>query len=157
VSERALIAEGLLAKVAERLAVLGQVVRLRLGEQLAAGSATLQELADTLGLTQQNVSKHLQILCRDGPATRRPDGANVIYALRDESTVRLLEDVITGVAEHLRDLSRLAAGVAQDRADDDDSLKQAASEWLRSSSLLPEEKLVRYETAPEGFSRGRSW
>lgn len=48
--------------MAERLAVLGQVVRLRLVEQLAGGSATPQELADALGLTQQNVSKHLQIL-----------------------------------------------------------------------------------------------
>lgn len=55
-----MIAEGLLALVAERLAVLGQVVRLRLIEQLADGAATPQELAETLGLTQQNVSKHLQ-------------------------------------------------------------------------------------------------
>ena len=59
VSDRELIAAGLLAKVAERLAALGQVVRLRLIEQLASGPATPQELADTLGLTQPNVSKHL--------------------------------------------------------------------------------------------------
>ncbi len=84
-SERALIAEGLLSKVAERLAVLGQTVRLRLVEQLASGAATPQELADALGLTQQNVSKHLQILHRSGVVTRRPEGANVIYSLKDES------------------------------------------------------------------------
>jgi hypothetical protein len=35
-------------------------------EQLAAGAATPQELADALGLSQQNVSKHLQILHRSG-------------------------------------------------------------------------------------------
>ncbi len=79
-----------MSKVAERLAVLGQVVRLRLVEQLAGGAATPQELADALGLSQQNVSKHLQILHRSGLVTRRPDGANVFYALKDESTVKLL-------------------------------------------------------------------
>ena len=115
-SERALIAEGLLSKVAERLAVLGQVVRLRLVEQLADGSATPQELADALGLTQQNISKHLQILHRSGIVARQPEGANVIYSLKDESTVRLLEDVVASVAEHLRELSALAAGAPEDRA-----------------------------------------
>ena len=98
--------------VAERLAVLGQVVRLRLIEQLADGAATPQELADTLGLTQQNVSKHLQILYRAGLVTRRPDGSNVIYSLRDESTVRLLDDVVESVTDRLRELSDLASGAA---------------------------------------------
>jgi len=56
-------------------------------------AATPQELADALGLSQQNVSKHLQILHRSGLVMRRPDGANVFYALKDESTVKLLEDV----------------------------------------------------------------
>jgi DNA-binding transcriptional ArsR family regulator len=56
----------MLVRVADRLRVLGQVVRLRLVEQLRAGEATPQELADTLGLTQQNVSKHLQVLHRSG-------------------------------------------------------------------------------------------
>jgi ArsR family transcriptional regulator len=115
VSERALIAEGLMSKVAERFAVLGQVVRLRLVEQLAAGAATPQELADALGLSQQNVSKHLQILHRSGLVTRRPDGANVFYALKDESTVKLLEDVVGSVALHLREMSELASGVPDDR------------------------------------------
>jgi DNA-binding transcriptional ArsR family regulator len=68
--------EGVLVRVADRLRVLGQVVRLRLVEQLRAGEATPQELADTLGLTQQNVSKHLQVLHRSGVVARRPDGAN---------------------------------------------------------------------------------
>lgn len=102
--------------VAERLAVLGQVVRLRLVEQLADGPATPQELADTLGLTQQNVSKHLQILYRSAIVARRPDGVNVIYSLRDDSTVRLLEDFVASVAEHLRELSALASDMQEERA-----------------------------------------
>lgn len=104
-----------MTKVAERLAVLGQAVRLRLVEQLATGAATPQELADALGLSQQNVSKHLQILHRSGLVTRRPDGANVFYALKDESTVKLLEDVVSSVALHLREMSELASGVPDER------------------------------------------
>lgn len=121
-----MIAEGLLVKVAERLAVLGQVVRLRLVEQLASGGATPQELADTLGLTQQNVSKHLQILHRNGLVTRRPEGSSVIYALRDGSTVRLLEDVVGSVSEHLRELSALADGAA----DNHDGVQRRASDGV---------------------------
>lgn len=49
VNDRALISEGFLTRVAERLRVLGQVVRLRLVEQLVAGESTPQELAETLG------------------------------------------------------------------------------------------------------------
>jgi len=113
VGERVLIPEGMLVRVADRLRVLGQVVRLRLVEQLRAGEATPRELAETLGLTQQNVSKHLQVLHRSGVVTRRPDGANVYYRLTDDSVARLLDDVVASVAGHLRELSALATGVAE--------------------------------------------
>jgi hypothetical protein len=49
-----LIPERLMVRVAERLRVLGQPVRLRLLEQLQTGSSTPQELRDALGLSQQN-------------------------------------------------------------------------------------------------------
>jgi predicted transcriptional regulator len=60
----------MLLRVADRLRVLGQVVRLRLVEQLRAGESTPRELADTLGLSQQHVSKHLQVLHRSGVEPR---------------------------------------------------------------------------------------
>jgi DNA-binding transcriptional ArsR family regulator len=110
VNDRALISEGLLTRVAERLRVLGQVVRLRLVEQLVAGESTPQELAETLGLTQQNVSKHLQVLYKAGVVTRRPEGSNVFYALADETSVTVLEQMVGGVTNQLRELSDLASG-----------------------------------------------
>ena len=67
--------------------------------RVAAGEATPQELADTLGLSQQNVSKHLQVLHRSGVVARRPDGTNVCYRLADDSTARLLDDVLSGSGE----------------------------------------------------------
>ena len=111
-SERAPIAEGLLVEVADRLRVLGQVVRLRLVEHLAAGSATPQEMADALGYTQQNVSKHLQILYRSGVVSRRQDGSSVVYALKDPTTVAVLDDIVASVSGHLRAQSQLTVAVA---------------------------------------------
>jgi DNA-binding transcriptional ArsR family regulator len=107
-NETTLIPEGLMVRVAERLKVLGQPVRLRLVEQLDAGSSTPQELSDVLGLSQQNVSKHLLTLYRAGIVSRRPEGANVIYTLVDESAVRVLRMTLTSVQQQLRNLAVLA-------------------------------------------------
>lgn len=74
VSEHVLITEDMLVHVGDRLRVLGQVARPRLVEQLRMGGAMPQKLVDTLGLTQQNVSKHLQVLHRSGTVRRPPDG-----------------------------------------------------------------------------------
>jgi hypothetical protein len=39
----------------------------------------------------------------------------VFDALKDQSTVKLLEDVVGSVAQHLREMSALASGVPDDR------------------------------------------
>lgn len=104
-----LIPEALMVRVAERLRVLGQPVRLRLVELLREGALTPQELSDALGLSQQNVSKHLLMLHRAGVVSRRPDGANVFYALVDEAAVTILKLTLASVNIHLRDLAKLAS------------------------------------------------
>ena len=76
-----LIPESLMVHVAERLRLLGQPSRLRLVELLMDGPSTPQALSDVLGLSQQNVSKHLLSLHRVGIVSRRQAGANVVYAL----------------------------------------------------------------------------
>jgi predicted transcriptional regulator len=68
-----------MVRVAERLRILGQPVRLRLVELLTEGASTPQELSDALGLSQQNVSKHLLGLHRAGLISRSPEGPNVVY------------------------------------------------------------------------------
>ena len=97
-----------MVRVAERLKVLGQPVRLRLVEQLQTGPSTPQELSDLLGLSQQNVSKHLLSLHRAGIVSRRPEGANVIYTLVDETAVAVLQMTLESVRRQLRELSELA-------------------------------------------------
>lgn len=99
-----------MVRVADRLKVLGQPLRLRLVEQLQAGPSTPQELSDVLGLSQQNVSKHLLSLHRAGVVARRPDGTNVVYTLVDESAVTVLQITLDEVCRQLRELAHLAHG-----------------------------------------------
>ena len=102
------IAEGLLVRVAERLRVLGQPVRLRLIEALTAGPSTPQELSEVVGTSQQNVSKHLLVLYRAGVLSRRPEGPNVFYSLADGSARAVLDEMLSSVNRQLRELSDLA-------------------------------------------------
>jgi ArsR family transcriptional regulator len=102
------IAEALIVRVAERLRVLGQPVRLRLIEQLTSGPATPQELSEVTGTSQQNVSKHLLVLYRAGIVSRRPEGSHVFYSLADQSARAVLDEMLASVKRHLRELSDLA-------------------------------------------------
>jgi DNA-binding transcriptional ArsR family regulator len=56
--------------IAERLRVLGQPLRVKLIDHLAARTTTVQELVEALGTTQQNISQHLGILRRAGIVAR---------------------------------------------------------------------------------------
>ena len=103
-----LIPEAFIVRVADCLKTLGQPVRLRLVEQLSEGGSTPQELSDALGLSQQNVSKHLLSLHRAGFVSRTPEGAHVIYALGDETAVDVLRLTLASVTRQLQELSRLA-------------------------------------------------
>ncbi|MBA3509329.1 MAG: helix-turn-helix transcriptional regulator [Thermoleophilaceae bacterium] len=58
--------------IADELRVLGQPLRLRLIDYLEpCGETNAQGLADDLGATQQNVSRHLGILHQAGVVARR--------------------------------------------------------------------------------------
>jgi ArsR family transcriptional regulator len=108
VSSESPIAEALLVRVADRLRVLGQPARLRLIEQLTAGTSTPQELSDAIGVSQQNVSKHLLVLYRAGIVSRRPEGSNVFYTLADEWAIAVLNETLASVKRQLQELSELA-------------------------------------------------
>jgi DNA-binding transcriptional ArsR family regulator len=91
VTDRQRIPHRLLLQLVDEFQVFGQVVRLRLIEYLQGGRATPQEIADELGLSQQNVSKHLQVLFKAGVVSRRREGSSVLHALADERAVQILE------------------------------------------------------------------
>jgi DNA-binding transcriptional ArsR family regulator len=77
--------------VADRFRALGEPARLRILNALRNGEAAVGELAETTGLTQANLSKHLQLLHTLGFVRRRKQGLFVYYALADQDIFRLCE------------------------------------------------------------------
>ncbi len=89
---RALDAE-VIELAAERLAVVSKPKRIALLDALNDGEATVQELADRVGLTHQNASHHLCALWRAGVVTRRSEGTTALYSIEDWSTWWVVEQI----------------------------------------------------------------
>ena len=93
--------------VARRFRVIGEPMRIRLLDQLRDGERSVGDLADVLGASQQNVSKHLGVLHEAGIVSRRKDGNRVLYAIADESVFALCETVCGGLARQVAEIAQL--------------------------------------------------
>ncbi len=85
----------LLQLVAARFSTLGDPARIRILYALHEGERTVSELVDETGFRQAKVSKHLQLLHRDGFVERRKEGLNVHYRIADPEVFQLC-DLICG-------------------------------------------------------------
>jgi DNA-binding transcriptional ArsR family regulator len=103
----------LVERIAERFRVMGEPMRIRLLDRLCDGEASVQELTDALGTTQQNVSKHLNVLHSAGIVSRRREGTRTYYATLDESAFALCEIVCGGLRRQVTDLDELLAGASR--------------------------------------------
>jgi DNA-binding transcriptional ArsR family regulator len=100
------VPDALVELIAHRMQVLGQPLRIRVIDLLdQRGETTVQAIADQLGTSSQNVSKHLSQLRRAGVLTRRQDGRTVWYALADRSVISLYDHVAQGLGRQLHELS----------------------------------------------------
>src|SRR5665648_558799 len=100
------VPDALVELIAHRMQVLGQPLRIRVIDLLEQrGETTVQAIADQLGTSSQNVSKHLSQLLRAGVLTRRQDGRTVWYALADRSVISLYDHVAQGLGRQLHELS----------------------------------------------------
>jgi DNA-binding transcriptional ArsR family regulator len=95
--------------IARRLRVIAEPTRIKLLDRLRATEASVQELTDAVGSTQQNVSKHLAVLVDAGIVARRRHGSSLRYHVVDESVYRLCEEVCGSVARQVDDLKALLA------------------------------------------------
>jgi DNA-binding transcriptional ArsR family regulator len=93
--------EPLIELVAQRFRVLGEPMRIKLLDTLRENDATVSELQEALGASQQNVSKHLGILLGAGMVSRRKDGNLARYSISDPSVFDLCEQVCGGVRRQL--------------------------------------------------------
>jgi len=103
---------GLVVQIAERFRVLGEPMRIRLLDALRDGEATVRELQEASGASQQNVSKHLGVLLRAGIVERRKRGNFSVYSIADPMVFDLCEQVCGGLRRQIEELGTLLAGGA---------------------------------------------
>jgi len=96
--------------VARRFRVIGEPMRIRILDRLRGGEATVAELTEYLGTSQQNVSKHLGVLHEAGILGRRKDGNHTLYAIADDSVLGLCEQVCGGLGRQYAELAELVGG-----------------------------------------------
>ena len=105
--------EPLAELIAERFRVLGEPMRIRLLDSLREGSATVQELQEATGASQQNVSKHLGVLLRSGLVSRSKEGNFSRYAIADEGVFDLCEQVCGGLRRQFDELDAVLPGTVE--------------------------------------------
>ena len=93
--------------VAQRFRVLGEPMRIRLLDRLRDGDATVTELQQALGASQQNVSKHLGVLHAAGMVSRTKAGTHARYAISDPSVFELCDQVCGGLRRQIAELDSL--------------------------------------------------
>jgi DNA-binding transcriptional ArsR family regulator len=102
--------------VAETMQALAAPSRVRILGRLHAGSCSVNELAQAVGMESSAVSHQLRLLRHLGLVVGRRDGRRVVYDLYDDHVGELLEHAISH-AEHVRaGLARTARAVDLVRA-----------------------------------------
>ncbi len=99
--------EPLIELIAQRFRVLSEPIRLQLLDHLRDGPATVGELQEAVGASQQNVSKHLGVLHSAGMVERTKVGNHVRYEISDPSMFELFALVRGGMRRQLEQLEAL--------------------------------------------------
>jgi len=99
----------LIELIARRFRVLADSTRIKLLDLLHQREASVQELTESIGSTQQNVSKHLGLLLQAGIVGRRKAGNYAYYSIADDGVFALCEDVCGSLSEQLESLHEVVA------------------------------------------------
>jgi len=82
-----------IAEISLRFRILGEPLRLRLLYRLFSGECSVTDLANQLGTTQPNVSKHLKVLLQAKLVQRRQQKNTAFYSVIDRSVFDLCATV----------------------------------------------------------------
>ena len=85
-------------RAAEWFGVLSTPQRLRIISALCQGEKNVGQLIEVLGVSQPNMSQHLNLMYRAGLVGKRRQGTQVYYHIADESAVMVCRAVCTQVA-----------------------------------------------------------
>jgi DNA-binding transcriptional ArsR family regulator len=103
--------------IARRFAILGEPTRVRLlNEMNRRGEASVGTLAEAVGSSPANVSKHLGLLRAERMVDRRREGARALYRVADPTLIELCDRVCVGVEGQLRELSSIVEAGQRERA-----------------------------------------
>jgi DNA-binding transcriptional ArsR family regulator len=88
--------------VARRFRALADPTRLRILDHLRThDEASVGEITDALGASQQNVSKHLSALHAEGFVARRKRGTSSLCRIADPGVHELCDGVTAGIESQL--------------------------------------------------------
>jgi DNA-binding transcriptional ArsR family regulator len=104
--------DDLVELIAGRFRALSEPTRIKLLDRLRDGEATVLELTELIGTTQQNVSKHLGVLQRSGIVARRKQGNFAYYRIVDEGVLSLCEAVCGSLQEQVDSLRQLVGAAS---------------------------------------------
>jgi len=91
--------------IARRFRALSDPTRLRILDFLRnRDEASVGEITEMLGTSQQNVSKHLSALLAEGFVTRRKRGTSSLYRISDPGVHELCDGVCAGIESKLAEL-----------------------------------------------------
>ncbi len=97
--------------IARRFRALADPTRLRIIDLLRnRDEASVGEIADQVGGSQQNVSKHLSALLAEGFVARRKQGTSSLYRIADPGVHEICEGVSAGIASQLTELGAVIRG-----------------------------------------------
>ena len=102
--------DDLVELIARRFRVLSEPMRIKLLDRLREGGATVAELQEATGASQQNVSKHLSVLLQSSLVARRKQGNFARYEIADDSVFELCEQVCGGLRRQLEEIESLLEG-----------------------------------------------
>lgn len=97
--------------IARRFRALSDPTRLRIIDVLRSREeASVGELTEALGSSQQNISKHLGALLAEGFVARRKQGTSSLYRIADPGVHEICEGVCTGIESQLAELEAVLGG-----------------------------------------------
>ena len=102
--------EPLVELIAARFRVLAEPLRIRLLDRLRGGDATVLELQQAVGGSQQNVSKHLGVLLNAGMVARAKQGTSSLYSIADPGVFELCDQVCGGLRRQVSELDAILQG-----------------------------------------------
>lgn len=91
----------LFEEVANYFSLLCEPTRLKILYAVCNGERSVGDIVITVGSTQTNVSRQINMLYRAGILARRKDGAQVFYRVDDQKTLDLCQSVCSRIALHM--------------------------------------------------------